>query len=71
MTKTDAQAHRERWVLVADLELEELRATPPATKLRQLAALMDAAPLFVWPDRRAEDDALRDRWNQLRAHDAA
>ncbi|MFZ5863691.1 MAG: hypothetical protein ACOYXR_12710 [Nitrospirota bacterium] len=40
MSKQDARAFVRRWALVNAREIEELRATPPDQKLRQVAVLM-------------------------------
>lgn len=47
-------------------EIEELRRTPPELKLRQLWALMTAAPLFGdAATREAEVSRIRERWVRL------
>jgi hypothetical protein len=53
--------------MVNDAEREELRATPPALKLRQLAALMASAAAFGWTEAlAAEEQEVRERWQRLR-----
>lgn len=66
MTKQEARAFVRRWALVNAREREELRATTPDQKLRQVAALMDSVQLFGW-DRAlaAEEDEVRSRWARL------
>lgn len=68
MTKQDARAFVRRWALVNAREREELRATPPEQKLRQIAALMASVHLFGW-DRAlaAEEDEVRSRWIRLKS----
>jgi hypothetical protein len=67
MTKTEAQAWAARWRLVNQAELDELRKTPPETKLRQLAALMASVDAFGWRAAFAADQVeVRERWNRLR-----
>lgn len=67
MTKQEARAFVRRWALVNAREREELRATPPEQKLRQVAALMASVHLFGW-DRAlaAEEDDVRSRWVRLK-----
>ena len=67
MTKTQAQAFRQRWQMVNDAECEELRRTPPELKLRQLDALFALAGQLGWmPALSAEEAEVRERWNRLR-----
>jgi hypothetical protein len=67
ITPDDARAWFERWKLMSDAEVEELRRTPMEMKLRQLAALMASRHLFgPEPDREAGVLAVRDRWARLR-----
>lgn len=67
MTKAEAKAWRKRWLLVNDMEREELRATPPAVKLAQLAALMASVRSFGWTESLREGESeVRDRWIRLR-----
>ena len=67
MTKREAQAWKRRWEAVNEREREELRRTPPETKLRQLNTLMNSARRLGWREGDDEEDAeVRDRWNRLR-----
>jgi hypothetical protein len=67
MTKAEAQAWRDRWKLVNEAEVEELRTTDLATKFRQLAALMASVDSFGWrPSLDEGVDEVRQRWNRLR-----
>lgn len=67
MTKAELQAWRERWKLVNEFEVHELRATSVATKFHQLAALMASVDSFGWrEDLASETDKVRARWSRLR-----
>lgn len=67
ITKAEARAFRERWEAINAAEQEELRTTSVAHKLRQLAALMASAEGLGWTEAlTAEENEVRDRWNQLR-----
>lgn len=67
ITKAEARAFRERWEAINAAEQEELRTTSVAHKLRQLAALMASAERLGWTEAlTAEENEVRDRWNQLR-----
>lgn len=69
LTRAQARAYVARWLLVNDAEREELRTTPPAVKLRQLAALMASAASFGWTEAlAAEEQEVRERWQRLRRH---
>jgi len=67
MTKQAARDFQRRWAAVNAAERDELRATPIAQKLRQLAALMASVRALGW-DRAlaAEEDAVRARWIRLK-----
>lgn len=68
LTREEASAFRERWEMVNTAEQAELRATPLAYKLRQLAALMTSVPSLGWTEALAAEEAeVRARWNRLRA----
>jgi len=68
MTRADARAFRTRWERVNAVERAELRATPLAHKLRQLAALMASVEPLGWTEALAAEEAeVRERWNRLRA----
>jgi hypothetical protein len=67
LTREQAESYMVRWEPVRLIELEELRATPPAEKFRQLAGLVAFGRTLGWilPDR-SDDQEVRDRWQQLR-----
>lgn len=67
MSVEEARAYVERWQLVSETELDELRASSIALKLRQLGALMEARGLFpAEPNREREVEQVRERWALLR-----
>jgi hypothetical protein len=66
MTKQEALEYRQRWHLVNDFIIEEIRNTKPEVKLEQLRTMFASAPLFHWPDSSAEDEAVRERWRLLK-----
>ena len=66
MTKEEALELRQRWQLVNDFTIEEIRNTKPEVKLEQLRTLFASAYLFHWPDSSEEDEAVRDRWQLLK-----
>lgn len=67
MTRAEARAFVRRWRLVNEMERQELRATPPAVKFRQMAELMALGKQLGWDKALAEgDDEVRERWNRLR-----
>jgi hypothetical protein len=67
MVAEEAQVYLERWQSVSAREREELRATPPAEKLRQLASLLASVDAMGWRDALAEgEDVVRERWIKLR-----
>ena len=66
ITTAEAQAYFERWELVKEIELAELRRTSMDTKLRQLSALMASRSLFAAdPKRERGVQLVRDRWDLL------
>jgi hypothetical protein len=66
ITPAEAQAYFNRWELVKEIELTELRRTSMDTKLRQLSALMASRSLFgVDPERESGVQLVRDRWARL------
>jgi hypothetical protein len=68
LTREEARAFADRWRLVNEAEAAELRATPLDRKLAQLAALMTSARALGWETTdEAEVEAVRARWNRLRA----
>ena len=67
VTLQEARNYLERWELVSQKEVEELRSTPMAIKFLQLCALMESRHLFPPdPDREAEAAGVRERWALLR-----
>ncbi|MBI2941071.1 MAG: hypothetical protein HYY04_11605 [Chloroflexi bacterium] len=67
MTKAEAEAFKARWKAVNAAEIEELRATPPERKLRQLASLMATARALGWDEALAAEEAeVRERWIKLK-----
>jgi hypothetical protein len=66
-SKADYIAYVKRWRVVNEYERSELRRTPVAHKLRQLATLMASAALFPRDEASlAEDAEAWERWNVLR-----
>lgn len=67
ITSEEARAYFERWAIVRNLEIEELRRTSMETKLQQLASLMASRLAFgPEPDRERDVEVVRERWNRLR-----
>lgn len=67
ITPEDARQDLERWRLVEEQEIAELRNTPVETKARQLGALMASQSLFrEEPDRERGVRQVRARWGGLR-----
>jgi hypothetical protein len=67
ITSAEAQAYLERWKLVKEMEIVELRRTSMDVKLRQLSALMGSRELFGEdPERESGVRLVRDRWACLR-----
>jgi hypothetical protein len=67
LTPEDAHQFLERWRLVEEQEIRELRNTPIETKARQLAALMASRGLFGEdPEREKGVREVRARWARLR-----
>lgn len=67
LTKEQAIAFRKRWQTVNEAEIEELRNTTVAEKLRQTAALMASAQALGWSDSSNADEArVWERWQKLR-----
>jgi hypothetical protein len=66
MQVEDVQAWAERWKIVAEAEIAELRRLPAEVKLRQLDALARSASLFEWTPADEDDDRIRERWMTLR-----
>jgi hypothetical protein len=67
LTRAEARAYVARWQRVNAAEIQELRRTPMAVKLRQLAAMMATARALGWTEALAEGEAeVWERWNRLR-----
>jgi hypothetical protein len=67
ITPTEARAYFQRWELVREIELLELRRTSMDLKFRQLSALMASRGLFgADPEREPGVLLVRDRWACLR-----
>jgi hypothetical protein len=63
----DYRLYLDRWKEINAFEIEELRATPPATRLRQFFTLMAMARTMNWEtSSAAEVQEVRSRWNRLR-----
>jgi hypothetical protein len=66
ITPAEAHAYCNRWELVKEIELIELRRTSMDIKLRQLSALMASRSLFAAdPEREIGVQRVRDRWARL------
>lgn len=67
MTRSEAKAFVARWKAVNAAEIEELRSTPVAQRLRQVAALMASGLALDWDAvLPVGEDEVRRRWNRLR-----
>ncbi len=67
LTPDDARRYLERWKLVEEREITELRNTPIEIKAKQLAALMASRNLFREdPDRERGIREVQARWARLR-----
>ena len=67
LTAKEARSYRARWERVQAIERRELRQMSLHEKLRQLAALMASVDALGWNEAlRAEEAAVRVRWNRLR-----
>lgn len=72
-TKAQIRAWHERWRIVNEAEIQELRATSMDEKFRQLAAMMQTAIVLGWESSTPQEiDVVRQRWARLRSrpHDA-
>jgi len=66
-SKAEVKAFAERWKLVNQFEIDELRRTPPEVKLRQFFTLLQWAKDFGWEVQLGEGvDEVRERWARLR-----
>jgi len=67
LTKEEALAFQDRWRLVNEAIIEEVRTTPVETKLRQLGGLVASAYALGWDEKlRQGEEAVRDRWLALK-----
>lgn len=67
LTPEDAHRYLERWAVVEEREIAELRNTSIETKARQLSALMASRDLFGKDkDREKGVREVRERWNRIR-----
>lgn len=67
MTKDQARQYAKRWALVNEHEREELRATTPQRKFRQLSVLMQSISLFKADKKRVTENLeVRKQWALLR-----
>lgn len=67
MTKEEARLFKQRWQLVDDRVIEEVRQTPVAVKLRQLAIMFAAGQALGWADKQKKDETeVRARWVRLK-----
>ncbi len=67
MTKSEARAFQARWAAVNLAERRELQATSMEQKAKQLAALMASVEGLGWKEAlAAEENEVRERWNELR-----
>lgn len=65
LTPQEAKDFRERWRIANERIDQELLNTPPEVKLKQLAALFQAAADFGWT-RSNEDDQTWRKWKIIR-----
>ncbi len=67
ITSEQARNYLNRWKVVHEAELRELRKTPLEVKARQLAVLMASRDLFRNNvDRENEVNVVRERWGRIR-----
>lgn len=67
ITAEQAQSYLDRWKLVQEAEVQELRNSPLDIKARQLSVLMASADLFAKDDNRQKEvDVVRERWARIR-----
>lgn len=68
MTKAEAAAFKERWRLVNERQLQELREMSIEEKFKQLAALMASVDAMGWSESLKEgEEEVRERWMRLKA----
>ncbi|HEX8070081.1 MAG TPA: hypothetical protein VF546_09035 [Pyrinomonadaceae bacterium] len=67
MTREEALAYKTRWRLVNEAHAAEIRRTPVALKLQQLALMYEAAHALGWQAQlRAGEAEVRERWRRLK-----
>lgn len=67
LTPEQAREYLNRWKLVKQTEIAELRSASMETKLQQLAVLMASRDLFPGSrEREKQAEELRDRWARIR-----
>jgi hypothetical protein len=67
ITPEQAQNYLNRWKLVHEVEVQELRNASLDIKARQLSVLMASRELFREDRERAREvDAVRERWARIR-----
>jgi hypothetical protein len=67
VTRQEIEAWRRRWQLMNELELEELRSTPPEECLRQLEAMYASVDVLGCRAALEEGEAeVRGRWIRLK-----
>lgn len=70
ITSRQARSYLNRWKLVHEVEVQELRNASLDIKARQLAALMASRDLFKADlEREKEANVLRERWALIRGAD--
>jgi len=66
MERAQVVAWRDRWRLVHDKEIEELRAMTIEERLRQLDTMFVLARELGWDEAlAAEEEEVRERWSRL------
>jgi hypothetical protein len=66
MDRAQALAWKERWRLVREREIDELRAMTIEERLRQLDTMFVLARELGWDEAlAAEEEEVRERWNRL------
>lgn len=69
LLKESAIEYQRRWQAVRDAEIDEIRQTPVAAKLRQLSLLVGSGNLFpAQPDFTPQDIEVLNRWNRIRRY---
>ena len=67
MNKAAVQAWKQRWEIVNQFEIEELRRTPPEIKYQQFLTLLAWAKEYEWTEELAKGEAeVRARWVRLK-----